>query len=54
VAQILVLAVMAVVGMTIRQLPPFALLSSSDYAIEMGKLHDRYDPLLGTAVVDAM
>jgi cytochrome c biogenesis protein len=45
---------MAVVGMTIRQLPSFALLSQSDYAIEMGKLHDRYDPILGTAVVDAM
>jgi cytochrome c biogenesis protein len=45
---------MAVVGMTIRQLPSFALQSASDYAVEMGKLHDRYDPLLGTAVVDVL
>lgn len=54
VAQILVLAVMAVVGMTIRQLPSFALQSPSDYAIEMGKLHDLYDPLLGAGAVGAM
>lgn len=45
---------MAVVGMTIRQLPSFALLSPSDYAIEMAKLHDRYDPLVGSAVVDVL
>jgi cytochrome c biogenesis protein len=45
---------MAVVGMTIRQLPSFALQSPSDYAVEIAKLHDRYDPLLGTAVVDAL
>jgi cytochrome c biogenesis protein len=54
VGQILVLALMAVVGMTIRQLPSFALQSPTDYAIEMGKLHDRYDPLFGTAVVDTL
>ncbi|HEY3522123.1 MAG TPA: cytochrome c biogenesis protein ResB, partial [Candidatus Limnocylindrales bacterium] len=54
VAQILVLALMAVVGMTIRQLPSFALLSPSDYAIELAKLHDRYDPLFGAAVVDVL
>ncbi len=45
---------MAVVGMTIRQLPSFALQSPSDYAIEMSKIHDRYDALLGSGVVDAM
>jgi cytochrome c biogenesis protein len=45
---------MSVVGMTIRQLPSFALLSPTDYTIEMGKLHDRYDPIFGVAVVDVL
>jgi cytochrome c biogenesis protein len=45
---------MAVVGMTIRQLPTFALQSASDYAIEMGKIHDRYDPVLGASVVNVL
>jgi cytochrome c biogenesis protein len=45
---------MAVVGMTIRQLPSFALQSPPDYAVEMAKLHDRYDPLLGAAAVGAL
>jgi cytochrome c biogenesis protein len=45
---------MAVVGMTIKQLPSFALLSATDYQNEMAKLHDRYDPLLGTSAVDVL
>ncbi|HEX5148723.1 MAG TPA: cytochrome c biogenesis protein ResB [Candidatus Limnocylindrales bacterium] len=54
VAQIIVLALLAVVGMTIRQLPDFAFRSASDYAAAIDDLHARYDPLLGTAIVDVM
>jgi cytochrome c biogenesis protein len=45
---------MAVVGMTIKQLPDFAFRSATDYATAMDQIHVRYDPLLGTAVVDAL
>ena len=54
VAQIIVLALLAVVGMTIRQLPDFAFRSASDYAAALDDLHARYDPLLGAAVVDVL
>ena len=54
VLQIIVLGLMAVVGMTIRQLPGFAFRSPSDYASEMAKLHARYDAPFGTAVVDLL
>jgi cytochrome c biogenesis protein len=54
VLQIIVLGLMAVVGMTIRQLPGFAFRSPSDYAAEMAKLHARYDEAFGTAVVDVL
>ncbi len=54
VAQIIVLSLLAVVGMTVRQLPGFAFRSASDYANEIGRLHDRYDPVLGSGVVDVM
>ena len=47
VAQIIVLALLAVVGMTIKQLPDFAFRSADDYATAMDQLHARYDPLLG-------
>jgi cytochrome c biogenesis protein len=40
--------------MTVRQLPGFAFRSPGDYAAEMAKLHNRYDPGLGQGVVDAM
>ncbi len=40
--------------MTLRQLPGFAFRSPTDYANEMSKLHDLYDPGLGTSVVDAL
>jgi cytochrome c biogenesis protein len=46
-----VLGLLAVVGMTLRQLPGFAFRSPTDYANEMGKLHAIYDPVLGTGVV---
>ncbi len=40
--------------MTIKQLPDFAYRSASDYALALGELHARYDPLLGAGVVEAM
>ena len=54
VAQIIVLAVLAVVGMTIRQMPDFAFRSASDYAAALEDLHLRYDPVLGVGVVDVL
>ncbi len=54
VAQIIVLSLLAVVGMTVRQLPGFAFRSASDYANEIALLHDRYDPVLGSGIVDLM
>jgi cytochrome c biogenesis protein len=51
VVQIVVLALLAVVGMTLRQLPGFAFRSPTDYANEMDRLHLIYDPVLGTGVV---
>ncbi|HET9681767.1 MAG TPA: cytochrome c biogenesis protein ResB [Candidatus Limnocylindrales bacterium] len=54
VVQIIVLALLAVVGMTVRQLPGFAFRSAADYATEMDKLRAIYEPALGRGVVDAM
>ena len=51
VIQILVLAVMAVVGMTIEQLPDFAFRSAGDYATAMDAMHERYDPVFGAGLV---
>ena len=45
---------MAVVGMTIRQLPGFAFRSVSDYQTAMAAIHDRYDPVFGPGVVDVL
>ncbi len=54
VAQIIVLALLAVVGMTIRQLPDFAFRSAGDYTTAMDAIHARYDPLLGVGIVDVL
>ena len=54
VLQIIVLLIMAVIGMTIRQLPGFAFRSSSAYQDQMALIHARYDPALGSTVVDVM
>ena len=54
VVQIIVLALFAVVGMTVKQLPGFAFRSATDYANEMDKLHAQYDAVLGVAVVNAI
>lgn len=54
VAQIIVVALMATVGIVVRQLPGFAFHSASDYATEMGKVHDAYDPAIGAAAVSIL
>ena len=45
---------LAAVGMVVRQLPSSAFQSVSDYADQMSVIHDRYDPALGSAVVDLL
>jgi len=54
VAQIIVLALLAVVGMTIRQVPDFAFRSASDYATAIEEIHARYDPLMGAGLVGVL
>jgi cytochrome c biogenesis protein len=54
VAQIIFLVLMAVVGMTIKQLPDFATRSAADYATAMADIHARYDPLMGASLVDTL
>ncbi|HET9851249.1 MAG TPA: cytochrome c biogenesis protein ResB [Candidatus Limnocylindrales bacterium] len=54
VVQIVAVAVMAVLGMTIRQLPGFAFRSAGDYATEMNRLRSVYEPVFGVSVVDVM
>ena len=57
VLQIIDLGVMATVGFVIRQLPGFALRAgpgSTDYLTEIGRIHDRYDAVFGSAVVDLL
>jgi cytochrome c biogenesis protein len=54
VVQILVLSLLAVVGMTLRQLPGFAFRSATDYANEMDRIHGQYDAVLGTDLVNAL
>jgi len=54
VLQIMVLLVLAVIGMTVRQLPGFAFRTAGDYAAAMADIHARYDTVLGVGVVNAM
>jgi hypothetical protein len=54
VAQLIVLALMGTVGMTLGQLPDVAYRSASDYASELEKIHLRYDPTLGAGLVTAL
>jgi cytochrome c biogenesis protein len=54
VVQIVAVAVLAVFGMTIRQLPGFAFRSAADYATEMNKLRSIYEPVLGVSGMDAL
>jgi cytochrome c biogenesis protein len=54
VVQIVAVAVLAVIGMTIRQLPGFAFRSAGDYATEMNKLRSIYEPVFKVGLVDLM
>jgi len=54
VVQIMMLALLAVVGMTVRQLPTFAFRSAGDYATQMNTLRSIYDPVVGSGAVDLM
>ena len=54
VVQIIVLSLLAVVGMTIRQLPTFAFRSVGDYESAMAGIHARYDPVFGAGLVNTM
>ena len=45
---------LAIVGMTIKQLPDFAFRSASDYSLAMDQLHTRYDPVMGSSAVDIL
>ena len=54
VVQIVAVAVLAVFGMTIRQLPGFAFRSAADYATEMNRLRSIYEPVLGAGPVDLL
>src|SRR5207249_3511945 len=52
--QIVAVAILAVFGMTVRQLPGFAFRSAADYATEMNKLRSIYEPVLGVGGVDVL
>ena len=54
VVQIIALALLAVVGMILKQLPGFAFRSATDYANEMDKLRALYEPTLGPDVVSLL
>jgi cytochrome c biogenesis protein len=54
VVQIIALSLLALVGMTIKQLPTFAFRTAGDYQNAMAELHGRYDPAFGRGIVDAL
>ena len=54
VAQIIFLSILAVIGMTLQQLPDFASRSAGDYAAAMEAIHVRYDAVLGPGVVNVL
>jgi cytochrome c biogenesis protein len=54
VIQIIALALLAVVGMVLKQLPGFAFRSATDYANEMDKLRALYEPTLGPDLVSLL
>ena len=54
VAQIIFLATLAAIGMTLQQLPDFAYRSPGDYATAIEAIHVRYDPVLGPGVVNVL
>jgi cytochrome c biogenesis protein len=54
VVQIIFLSILAVVGMTLQQLPDFAFRSPGDYATAIENIHIRYDPVLGPGLVNVL
>jgi cytochrome c biogenesis protein len=54
VVQIILLALLAVVGMTLEQLPDSAFRSAGDYAAAMDAIHARYDAVLGPGTVEIL
>ena len=54
VVQIIFLAILAAIGMTLQQLPDFAFRSPADYATAIDAIHVRYDPVLGPGVVNVL
>ncbi|MGZ9160376.1 MAG: cytochrome c biogenesis protein ResB [Candidatus Limnocylindrales bacterium] len=54
VAQIIFLSILAVIGMTLQQLPDFAFRSPGDYAAAIEDIHIRYDPVLGPGIVNVL
>lgn len=54
VVQIIFLSILAVVGMTLQQLPDFAFRSPGDYAAAMDEIRARYDPVIGPAAVGVL
>jgi cytochrome c biogenesis protein len=54
VVQIIALAVLATIGMTLPQLSDAAFRSATDYVDAMADIHSRLDPTFGPAVVDAL
>jgi cytochrome c biogenesis protein len=54
VVQIIALSLLALIGMTIKQLPTFAFRTAGDYENAMADLHARYDPAFGRGIVDAL
>jgi cytochrome c biogenesis protein len=54
VAQIIFLAILAAIGMTLQQLPDFAYRSPGDYATALETIHARYDPVLGPGLVNVL
>ena len=51
VVQIIFLSILAVIGMTLQQMPDFATRSPADYAAAMDEVHARYDLVLGPGTV---
>jgi cytochrome c biogenesis protein len=54
VVEIIFLSILAVIGMTLEQLPDFAFRSPGDYAAAIEDIHIRYDPVLGPGLVNVL
>ena len=54
VAQIITLALLAVVGMSLEQFPGFARRSAGDLELAIENVHLRYDPVFGAGITDVL